>query len=280
MILRHAQFPQGSHGISRPLTAPCGSVLSAVGDPRFRVEWNGGRAPSIRGPRGGFAGPFFPPEARPRMPAPDRSAPVPPLVVGVLGGIASGKSAVARALAEPDGIVIAADELAHQVLDSPTVLERVRARFGPGAIGADGRADRSALARAVFDPERGAELRSELESWTHPLVRDRIRERLSEARASGVPRVVLDVPLLLENDAQHGLAGLCDVLVFVDAPLEERERRAQRERGWPRGEVERREAAQLPLAEKKKRAHHVLSNDRGLAELALAVARVRAAMPR
>jgi dephospho-CoA kinase len=210
---------------------------------------------------------------------PEAGSPAATLVVGVLGGIASGKSAVARALAGPEGIVIDADQLAREALDSPAVLARVRARFGAASIQPDGRADRAALARAVFDPETGPALLSELESWTHPLVRDRIRARLSEARASGVPRVVLDVPLLLENDAQHGLARLCDVLVFVDAPLEERERRAQRERGWPRGEVQRREAAQLSLAEKKKRAHHVLSNDRGLAELAHAVERVRAALP-
>jgi len=195
-----------------------------------------------------------------------------PLILGVLGGIASGKSAVARLLAGPDGIVLSADELAREALDTPAVLARVRARFGPTAIGPDGRADRTVLARAVFDPEHGAGLRAELESWTHPLVRDRIRERLSQARAAGTPRVVLDVPLLLENDAQHGLAQLCDVLVFVDAPAEERERRAQRERGWPRGEVARREAAQLALSEKKKRAHHVLQNDRSPGDLERSVA--------
>ncbi len=206
------------------------------------------------------------------------------LVLGVLGGIASGKSAVARLLAGPEGVVIAADELAREALDSPAVLERVRATFGAGAIGADGRADRAVLAKAVFDPERGAALRAELESWTHPLVRDRIRERLSAARASRVPRIVLDVPLLLENDAQHGLARLCDVLVFVDVRDDERERRAQKERGWSRGEVARREAAQLPLLEKKKRAHHVIENDQGFAQLEQAVQRLlaelRAAPPR
>lgn len=197
------------------------------------------------------------------------------LVLGVLGGIASGKTAVARLLAGREGLVISADELAREALDSPDVLARVRARFGPAAIGPDGRADRAYLARAVFDPAHGAaELRSELESWTHPLVRDRIRERLSAARASGVPRVVLDVPLLLENDAQHGLARLCDALVFVDVRDDERERRAERERGWSRGEVARREAAQLPLLEKKKRAHHIIENDRGLVELEQAVARL------
>ncbi|NOT31935.1 MAG: dephospho-CoA kinase [Planctomycetes bacterium] len=206
------------------------------------------------------------------------------MVWGVLGGIAAGKSAVARLLAGREGIVISADELARAALDSPAVLARVRARFGPAAIGPDGRVDRVVLARSVFDPERGAELRSELESWTHPLVRDRIMERLSAARASGVPRIVLDVPLLLENDAQHGLTRQCDALIFVEVRDDERERRAQQERGWPRGEVSRREAAQLPLLEKKKRAHHVIENDQGLAQLEQAVQglleRLRAAPPR
>src|SRR6185503_16340812 len=121
------------------------------------------------------------------------------LVLGVLGGIASGKSAAARLLAGPDGVVISADELAREALDSPAVLARVRERFGDQAVGPDGRADRGFIARIVFDPERGRAARSELEGWTHPLVRARIAERLSAARAAGVPRVVLDVPLLLEN---------------------------------------------------------------------------------
>jgi dephospho-CoA kinase len=194
-----------------------------------------------------------------------------PLIVGVLGGIAAGKSAVARLLAGRDGVVLSADELAREALDSPPVRSRVRERFGPGAIAPDGRVDRAFLARAVFDPEGGAALRSELESWTHPLVRDRIMERLSAARAAGVPRVVLDVPLLLENDAQHGLARLCDVLVFVEVRDDERERRARRERGWAGGELARREVAQLPLAEKKARAHHVIENNQGFAELEQAV---------
>lgn len=201
----------------------------------------------------------------------DPRPPARPSILGVLGGIASGKSAVARLLAGPDGLVLAADEFAHAALDSAEVRARVRARFGPGALRPDGSVDRAALARAVFEPERGAALRAELEGWIHPLVRDRILARLEEARVTGVPRVVLDVPLLLENDAQHGLARLCDVLVFVDVPDDERDRRAQRERGWAPGEVFRREATQLPLADKARRAHHVLNNHRGLPELERAV---------
>ena len=68
--------------------------------------------------------------------------------------------------------------------------------------------------------------RRRLEGWTHPRVRATISPRLREARAAGIPRVVLDVPLLLENDPEHGLVEACDVLVFVDVPLEERRRRA------------------------------------------------------
>lgn len=203
--------------------------------------------------------------------APQSSPPRRPRILGLLGGVAAGKSAAARLLAGPQGIVLAADALAHEVLDTPAVQAKVRARFGERAIGPDGRVDRSVVARAVFDPVQGPALRAELESWTHPLVRDRIMARLDAARDAGVPRVVLDVPLLLENDAEHGLARLCDVLVFVDVPDDERDRRAQRERGWARGEVFRRERAQLALDEKKRRAHHVLPNHQGLAELERAV---------
>jgi dephospho-CoA kinase len=203
------------------------------------------------------------------------NAPLPPpprpRILGLLGGIAAGKSAAARLLAGPDGVVLAADALAHEVLDTPEVQAKVRARFGARALGPDGRVDRALVARAVFEPTHGPALRAELESWTHPLVRARIMARLDAARDAGVPRVVLDVPLLLENDAEHGLARLCDVLVFVDVPDDERDRRAQRERGWPRGEVFRREQAQLALDEKKRRAHHVLPNHQGLAELERAV---------
>jgi dephospho-CoA kinase len=193
------------------------------------------------------------------------------VVLGILGGIASGKSAVARLLAGADGEVLSADRMVHELLDSPEGLEWLAARFGPSAVGRDGRADRAAIARLVFDPDRGEELRAELERWTHPRVRARIMARLSEARAAGVPRVVLDVPLLLENDAQHGLVGQCDALVFVDAPEAERERRARDERGWPEGERARREALQMPLADKARRAHHVIPNHSSLQELERAV---------
>jgi len=182
-------------------------------------------------------------------------------VFGILGGIASGKSRAAQALAGPQGLVLSADALAHEALETPGVIERVRGEFGPQAIGADGKPDRAALARLVFEDQGAGNARRLLESWIHPLVRATILARLGEARAAQVPRVVLDVPLLLENDAQHGFVSLCDALVFVEVDREERERRAQENRGWAVGEVTRREAAQLPLDQKRARADHILNND-------------------
>jgi len=195
-------------------------------------------------------------------------------VFGVLGGIASGKSAVARELAGPEGVVLDADREAHEVLRRPEVLAALRAEHGAGIFGDDGALDRSALARIVFaDPAA----RARLEDLTHPLVRANLRARLEAARASGVPRIVLDVPLLLENDARHGLVAECDALVWVETDPSLRAARAAATRGWSTDEVARREAAQWPAEAKRARARHVVENDGTLDDLRRAVARVLAA---
>ncbi len=196
-------------------------------------------------------------------------------MLAVLGGIASGKSAVAARLAGPRGRVLDADVLAHEALDDPLVIERLVETFGPQILDQGGHPDRERLARRVFD---SPEDRRRLEGWIHPVVRARILAALGEAEASGVERVVLDVPLLLENDAQHGLLARCDHLVFVDAPLAERDRRAVAHRGWEPGEVARREAAQMPLEEKRRRANHLVSNDGTPEALNTQVDRVLAAI--
>lgn len=217
-------------------------------------------------------------ESQPQPPAAtphDRSGPG-PLVIGILGGIASGKSAVAARLAGPRGMVLAADAIAHEVLRSPEVTALVADRFGERAIGPDGTPDRAQLAAIVFDPAEGKAARETLEGWTHPRVRARILARLDEARTQKLPRVVLDVPLLLENDAQHGLVARCDVLVFVDSDPAERDARAVSTRGWEPGEVARRESLQLPLSEKRQRAHHIVENKGSLDELTHAIERLDA----
>jgi dephospho-CoA kinase len=192
------------------------------------------------------------------------AASVPPLVIGVLGGIASGKSWVARRLAGADGLVIDADVLAREVLESPEMQRELAAAFGPGILAPDGTIDRKSLAGRVFSSP--AE-RARLESFTHPRIRARIRALLDGARARQTARVVLDVPLLLENEAAHHLVEECHELLFVDSDPETRERRAAASRGWEHGEVARRESQQLPLEAKRARAHFVIRNRGTLAEL-------------
>ncbi len=198
-----------------------------------------------------------------------------PFVFGVLGGIASGKSAVARALAGPQGIVVDADREAHAVLEDPAVIAAVRTEFGEQVLTPAGGLDRKALAQVVFaDPAA----RTRLEALTHPRIRANLRARLQAARAARVPRIALDVPLLLENDAQHGLVAECDALVWVESDLSAREARAQATRGWSAGEVARREAAQLPASAKRARAQHIVHNTGTLADLDREVLRVLAAL--
>jgi dephospho-CoA kinase len=192
--------------------------------------------------------------------------------VGVLGGIASGKSEVARLLAGDDGVLLDADRTAHAALASPEVAALVAEHFGPECLDAEGRPDRRALGPLVFaDPER----RKLLEGWIHPRVRATLGSELERALAEGRPIVVLDVPLLLENAAESGLAERCHGLVFVDAPAEQRAARAAERRGWGPGELAAREALQLPLEEKRARATWVLSNGGDFASLQLAARALR-----
>ncbi len=192
------------------------------------------------------------------------SEPQQALVIGVLGGIASGKSHVAASLAGSGGAVIDADELAHEVLASDEVTALVVEAFGEAALGADGRPDRGALAELVFSD---AGQRERLEGWIHPRVRAKIQVALDEAKARNTGPVVLDVPLLLENDEEHGLVAECDHLVFVECDLDSREQRATASRGWSPGEVARREQSQLALAHKQARADHTIVNRGSLEEL-------------
>lgn len=175
-----------------------------------------------------------------------------PTVIGLLGGIAAGKSAVAGLFAEAGFRHVDADALARRVVEEPDVREAILARFGSGVFSADGLLDRAALARAIFADARA---RADLEGITHPAIRARILAALAAAREAGVD-VVLDAPLLLEG----GLIEHCQASVFIASGAGTREARA-RARGWEDGELARREAAQASLAEKRARARWVIDND-------------------
>jgi dephospho-CoA kinase len=175
-------------------------------------------------------------------------------VVGLVGGIGSGKSRVAAAFAERGARVVSGDDLAHEALRQPAVKEQVVRRWGPDLLDEHGEVRRRQLGAVVFaDPEE----RRALEAMVHPWIRERIRQELARAEADpGVRLVVLDAAIMLEA----GWDAVCDRLVYVDAPRDVRLRRLAGQRGWSEKEVEARENAQLPLTAKAARADHVLDN--------------------
>lgn len=182
-------------------------------------------------------------------------------VVGLLGGIGSGKSQVAAAFARQGARIVAGDQLGQAALRDPDIRARVVSRWGQGIVDESGEIDRRRLAAIVFaDPAQ----RKELEAITHPWIRQRIREQVEEARKEPrVPLIILDAAVMLEA----GWNEVCDRLVFIEAPREVRLARVAQQRGWSEKEVEAREQAQLPLTEKAVRADHVFDNSVSLEHL-------------
>jgi dephospho-CoA kinase len=186
-----------------------------------------------------------------------------PTIVGLLGGIASGKSTVARLFAEAGAAVLDADRLAHDCLARPDVTSEVVRRFGRGVLAEESgeRIDRARLAQLAFADDAN---RRALEAIVHPCVGRAIAERLAALATEGRVRVaILDVPLLLESE----LNRLCDVRIFVDAPLALREARAQQARGWAPGELARREKFQKPTEYKRGAADYIIVNEGSLEPL-------------
>lgn len=194
------------------------------------------------------------------------------ITIGLLGGIASGKSTVARLLAERGAVVLDADDRARQELNNPAVVEALRERWGDGVIAGGGdpssaTIDRQAVAALVFgNSSDSAANRRFLEQRIHPRVRQWVHDERRRLQQSGGPAVVLDIPLLLEG----GYAAVCDHLLFVETPLEARQARAAG-RGWSPAELAKREAAQQPLDSKRAAASLILANDGDEADLAAAV---------
>lgn len=172
------------------------------------------------------------------------------LTIGLIGGIGSGKSLVAELFRKAGAEVIDADRIAHDVLQSPRIVARIRKMWGPGVLGEGGTIDRKKLAERAFRSRESIEMLNRL---IHPRVIKQIRRRLSGCRKR---MAVIDAPLLLEAGQQ----SLCDALVFVDAPRTLRIRRIRR-RGWDAHELLRRERRQLPLKEKRKRADYIVKNN-------------------
>ena len=178
-------------------------------------------------------------------------------VIGIVGGVASGKSFVAGYFRNLGAEIVDVDEVGHQVLRDPDVIAAVARRWGPEVIGKDGYIDRRAVARIVFSPPpEGPRQLIHLEQITHPPIAERLERQIAQARAqSGARAVVLDAAVLIKA----GWHRLCDKIVFVDAPRELRLERS-RQRGWTDDEFAAREAAQPPLTVQREAADVVMDN--------------------
>lgn len=178
-------------------------------------------------------------------------------VIGILGGVASGKSLVTQQLQQLGAATLDADKIGHEVLKEADVKQALRARWGDNIFGDDGEVQRSALAKIVFaPPPDGPRSLRELEQITHPRISARLQTQLAAWRkTSSLPAVVLDAPVLLKA----GWNQLCDQILFVEATEEQRRARAAT-RGWSAADFAAREAAQESLAEKRRHATQVIDN--------------------
>ena len=182
-------------------------------------------------------------------------------VIGLTGGIGSGKSTVSALLAELGARVIDADRIVHelQAPGRPMVAELARA-FGPEILDAEGALDRKALGEIVF---RDAEARERLNAIVHPQVGAECRRRLEAAQREGVPVVVLDIPLLFEGRAagRGGASQLpVDLTLVVWVPEALQVKRQCARDGCTRDQALARIRAQLPLDRKRELADHVIDN--------------------
>lgn len=222
-----------------------GRALDAPASPSIECPLNSSSLPLL---------PHAPPlPGFPQRPLSDR-----PYLIGLVGGIASGKSTVARVFERHGARVIDADSLAKALLDLPDVRRELAAAFG--GVETAGKVDHALLARKAFATPEGGRRLNEI---MHPRVAAEIARVVDGWKKDGFRGiVVVDAPLLLEA----GMKKTVDCVVFVDAPEAARRERA-RQRGWSDEELGRREKLQWPLERKKAESDEVITNGGTVAEM-------------
>ena len=185
-------------------------------------------------------------------------------IIGITGGVACGKTAVAGLFQKLGAVVLDADRAGHAALLREDVKQAATERWGERILAPDGQVDRKKLGEIVFaaDPE-GERERRYLESLSHPHIAETLQAELKEHAARGAAIAVVDAALLFEA----GWDRLCDATIFVEATREIRRQRAG-QRGWDQHDFARREAAQLPPEEKRRRADLVIDNSGSLEQTA------------
>ena len=185
-------------------------------------------------------------------------------IIGITGGVATGKSAVTRIFARHGAICFSADEAARAVLAPRNlIVQQIEAAFGPDAVGANGLPDRAWLGALIFRDETA---RHCLEAILHPPILRLLRAQIEAARSDffppAVPAIAVEVPLLYET----GMESWFDRVVVVRASPAVQLQRLQSRNHLDETSASRRIAAQWSLAEKAARAHIVIDNDGDLAQ--------------
>ena len=176
-------------------------------------------------------------------------------IIGLVGGIGSGKSAVAAMFAELGCDVISSDAAAHEALHDTDVKAAIIAAFGTDILDDRGEIDRRRLGAVVFSDSHKL---TRLNALVHPYVAAYRDRRIETLRYNTeLPAVVFDSPLLIES----GLYRQCDAVVLVHCGDAIRFSRVQKSRGWSEDEWKKREAAQYPLDKKAEISHYVISNE-------------------
>ena len=187
-------------------------------------------------------------------------------IIGILGGLGSGKSTAAAEFAKLGCAVIDADKIAHELLEKSTVREKVVASFGQAILDSTGKIGHKELADIVF---ADADKLSLLDKIIHPLVLRRAEELIKQYnRQNKVKAIVLDMPLLVEV----GWAERCDKLIFVDCRQELRADRAKKMGIFNENQIKIRENFQISLDNKRNIAENIINNNSSFSALAKQVA--------
>jgi len=182
-------------------------------------------------------------------------------VIGLVGGIGSGKSFLSKALTNRYRVaLVEGDATGHQVLKEDSVKKAIRDRFGNEVFDREGEVDRRSMSSRVFGSSPTArEARAILEAIVHPHITERLTQQIAAAQnRPEIELVVLDAALLLEA----GWSSLCDRVIFVDASDEQRLSRVEQSRGWSPAQLRAREESQFSLERKRREADDVVDNSR------------------
>lgn len=181
-------------------------------------------------------------------------------ILGLTGGIASGKSTVSAYLAQNGALIIDADLIARQVVAKKSSgLKQIVAKFGGEILTASGELDRKKLGKLVFSNK---ELLKALTDITGPLIRAEILREIEAAKKAQVKLVVLDIPLLFET----GYQTLCDKVMVVTIPSKLQLERVMKRDNLSAAEARKRIANQLPASKRNELADVLIDNSKSVAE--------------